>query len=569
MNDGKFLQLAENLARDPRLPCTNTFLECAQACLSEWLQLLMVTEHIKMADEKVITSLNALINLAEQVSLNRKVIDYFDNQWSNLCLRSDSYLNPVFSLKTKYLNVLKPLFSALDEGQSQRVYLTKNAQSALNRSNDRLPRNGIYEDLVSELIPEIMDKINFDWRNLNTCRMHHPHEAIIRTMIFHNEMMDAIFDLRKWIETPFHEKKIQVLHKLLRQGIIKLPPVQKKPSALQINVIRNQMINSIAIELVYKVNAISASIGYISNHSYSNHEFSEYSSSRLNNITFVNSCPVEHAKDCNLAQDKEFITVKINTKSLRECFNNNGLASFNHALNNMLYNHIFSSMQIQINNELHLPEPVRRALQNMLIWANDDSFMLPLPHNSRVNDSVLLTGLEFSHWLWQERRRNKITTSQGAEKYIPRHKYISATGKTVKQYYERMRRWCKSELALSIMNQLPSRSENLLHIQRCLLQPININFLIRYRVFVDTVSNIIQYNITELCSPLDIVRLAESLRKYNQGLSPMDNPNLRGFICECININRAGGSSSPYDLYGQDQNELQKLIDLNIDSGWE
>ncbi|WP_312209433.1 hypothetical protein [Pseudescherichia sp.] len=560
MTNKEYSLIAEKLASDTRLPTINGFTDCAQACLSEWLQLLMVIERIKASKNDAVTSLNALVELAEVVFHDPLVIDYVQQDTMLYALRVDSHWNPQPSAETRRLNVLRTLFAAMDAGQSQSMYLTQIGKSLGESSRDPTGSLKRYEKIVCELIPGIMDSMHFTWKNLNIWRLHYPHEVIIRTMVFHHAMMDTLFNLREWIETPFQELKKQALLTLLQRREINLPPRNKTPSAAQISIIREKMNELIAIDLVNKMNSVPAAIGFSINHPLHNSDFPLAASTGREVITF--------AKYLKPTREQEVITMKFSAEALQDCVECGEMAGFYLSLERELNRVMYGTNASNFSSAMRLPSPVWDALHSTLRWARDDFFMLPLPSSARVNVTVMLVGVEFSHWLWQERRRGKLTTSLAAEKYSAHRADITATNSTIKQYYERMRLWCKTELTSTVKHQLCSRAENFTQIRRNLLWPINIDLIRRYNDFVALLSSFTDCNIADTLDTDEILLIAASLRTFLLTTPEESRPSLKTFLGERLNLELSESSSSLWMDRTHELSTLQKLVELNIDTGW-
>lgn len=563
MTNEKHLLIAEKLASDTRMPATNSFTNCAQACLSEWLQFLMVVERIKANKNGALTSLNALVSLAEQVYQSPQVIDYVQENIFQRGMRNDGHWNPQPCTDRLRLNVLRTLFTTLDAGQSQSMYLTQIGKTL--RDSTRDPFGSRYEKIVCELIPGLLDSLKFPWQNLNLWRLHYPHEAITGAMMFHSAMMDALFDLREWIEMPYLEMKKQALLKLLDRGEINISVQDKIPSAAQINFIREKMHELIAIGLVKRINALPAAIGLNTNNPLQNPDFPLSVSKGREKLTF--SMPSEPA------HEQEVITLKFNADTLRKCADSGELAVFYMTLEQKLASVMYDEKKYNTTNfyssQERLPTPVWSALQSTLRWTRDDYFMLPMPSGSRVNEIVMLAGLEFSHWLWQERRKGKLTTSQAVKMYSAQRAGITTTNaSTIKQYYERMRSWCKAELVATIKHQLSSRSENFTLIKLNLIWPINIDLIKRYNDFLTILSNLTNERINDRCNVDEIIFIASSLRALLLNVPEGGQPDLVKFICEQLNVDSPENTGLSFKDLTYERSVLQKLVELNIDIGW-
>ncbi|MCX8986159.1 hypothetical protein [Citrobacter portucalensis] len=560
MTNEEYSLSAEKLARDSRLPTTNGFTDCALACLSEWLQLLMVIERIKASKNEAVTNLNALVKLAEAVFHDPLVIDDVQQDITRYALRSDRHWNPQPLADTRRLDVLHTLFTAMDAGQSQSIYLTQIGKSLRENWRDPTGSLGRYEKIVCELLPGIMDDMNFPWKNLNIWRLHYPHEAIIRAMIFHHAMMDALFNLHEWIETPFQELKKQALLTLLQRREIDLPAKDKTPSAAQISVIREKMHEFIAIDLVNRMNAIPAAIGFSINHPLQNPDFPLAASIGREIITF--------ARYLKPAYEQDVITMKFSAEALKECVERGEISGFYLSLERELDRIMYGDTVHKFSSEARLPPSVWDALHSTMRWARDDLFLLPFPSGSRVNVTVMLAGVEFSHWLWQERRQGKLTTSLAAEKYSAHRAGITTTNSTIKQYYERMRLWCKTELTSTVKQQLCSRAENFTQIKRNLLWPINIDLIRRYNDFVAILSNFTECKISDTCNTDEILLIAATLRTFQLSSPDANLPGLNTFLCERLNLDRPESNSLLWTDRAYELSTLQKLVELNIDTGW-
>ncbi|MGR1185971.1 hypothetical protein ACUVJH_20890 [Aeromonas veronii] len=556
----EYMLIAEKLATDTRLPATNDFTDCAQACLSEWLQLLMVIERIKANKNGAAIHLTALVELAEAVYRDPLVIDYALKDIRGYGLRENQYWNPQPSIDRRRLDVLHTFFTAMDGGQSQSVYLTQLGKNLRVSKRDFNGSQKRYEKIVCEIIPGLIDCINFPWKNLNNWRMHYPHEAIIRAMIFHSELIDSMFDLRKWIETPFQELKTQALFTLLQRGEIDSPAGDKKLCAAQISVIREKMNELIAIDVVNRINTVSASIGFSLAHPLQNPDFPLVAMTDRETIAFPGDPKPEH--------EQEVITLKFSVKDLQSCVRRDQVAVFYLALERAIESAMPSDNTMNFSSEMRLSLPIWDALQNTLRWTHDDFFMLNFPCKARVNATVMLIGVEFSQWLWKERRCGKLTTFMAAKKYSSRRSDITTTNSTVKQYYERMRSWCKTELASTVKGQLSSRAENLTQIQSGLLWPINIDLIRRYKEFVTILSNFTGCDIAGNFDVDRIISIAAMLREILSNSPEIGENELKKYLCEKFNIPTPKDSSFLRIDHANSFGRLEKLVELNIDIGW-
>ncbi|MCS3766813.1 hypothetical protein HNP12_000861 [Aeromonas hydrophila] len=560
MINTKYELIAEKLACDARLPTTSNLTGCAQACLSEWLQLLMVIENIKASKADAASRLDALVKLGEVVSQSQLVTDGIAQEQMFFSLRRDDFWNPQPATATRYLNVLHTLFTAMDAGMSQNMYYTEIGKNLGKYSRVNIGSLTRDENTVYEEISMLMEKIDFSWRNLNKWRMHYPHEAIIRAVMFHGNMMGALFNLWEWINTPFQELKKQALINLLQKGEIH-EPVKEKTSAAQISVIREKIIGLIEIDLVKKMNAIPAVIGFSFDHPLQKSDFPLSISNKREAFAIL---PFEPETE------QDITSIKFSTKAFKECVERGEITSFYLSIERKVFSSEYGDNFNIFNSNSYLPFSVRDGLYKTWIWAQDDSVMLSSCSNSRVNVTVMLVGLQFSHWLWQERRRrnDKLTTSSAVEIYTNSRLDITTKNSTVKQYYERMRSWCKKNLASTVISQLCSRAETLTLINHSLVLPLNIDLIRRYEKFIELFYRLTECNLSGLCDAEKIIRIATSLREFHFNGAEWGEAELKELLCKQYNIECSIRRSESFDDPFWPRRVLDELVALNIDIGW-
>ncbi|CAB5713906.1 Uncharacterised protein [Aeromonas hydrophila] len=558
MTNTKHEEIAEKLATDVRLPNRNNLIGCAQVCLSEWLQLLMVIEGIKASKTDAASRLDALVELGEAVSESKLVIDATKKyQQERALLYSDWYPQPTND--KQYVNVLHTLFTAMDAGKSQNMYFTdvgKKLGGKYSRDNI-LPLN-YSEKIECEEIPRLMDEIDFSWGDLNRWRMHYPHEAIIRAVMFHDDAMDALFNLWEWIETPFQEIKKQALIKILQQNESH-ELVKEKTSAAQISVIREKMMGLIEIDLIKKMNAIPTAIGFSFGHPLEKSDFPLFISKNEEDLGI---------SICGPKTKQNVTSIKFSTKAFEECVKRGEIMSFYLSIDREIFGEKYIHSTNIFNSDGHLPLPIKDGLYKTLIWSQDDYFMLSSFLNSRVNVTVMLVGLQFSHWLWQERRSGKLTISSAVEKYTNSRARVTAKNSTVKQYYERMRSWCKKELASTVISQLYSRAEILTLINKSIVWPLNIDLIRRYQKFIELFNKLTKCNLADLCEADKIIRIAISLREFHLSSPRWGVAELKELLCKQHNIECSICCSESFDDPFEPRRVLDELVALNIDIGW-
>lgn len=556
--------IAEKLARDPRLNDPSGFKECAQACLSEWLQMLLVVERIKAHKAQAASDLNALVTLAEDVYHSPLVIEHTSADIMRYALTMDRHWNPQAAEDRRRLDVLSRLFIALDAGHTQSVYLTNAAKNLPQNISDYDGSLKRYENIICTLIPTLLDERNDGWHNLNAWRLHYPHELIVRAMMFHNDIMDALIALRSWTETPFVQLKQQALLTLLKQGVLPQLAEDEIPGAAHISLIREKMVEAMAIELVYKMNAISAAIGYSAHPS------------------FAPGFPLTAKKESEMisfdryhepARQQDVVTIKFSAEALMKYAQSGEITEFYLSLDDAV-NKAMNIDRPQHNENVfyaadRLPVPIRGALHKTLRWACDDRFLLPAPAHTRVNTTVLLTGIAFSHWLWQQRRSGKMTTSRGASEYIQRQRDLVTKNSTVKQYYERMRAWCQNEIVNIVKDQVSRRAENHVQIKLNLIWPLNIDFYRRYDEFITHLKILTNGKISHKHDINEIISLAKALRILLNTLKDSRHLKLKEFICGKLNIAMIDRETFSFSDHAYYFNMLEKLVALDIDIGWE
>lgn len=563
MTDEKNLLAAKKLARDARLPSINSYAGCAQACIAEWIQLLMVIERIKASKEEALTTLKELVNLADIICAEKQVIDYTANAPFYSASFNDSHWNPRMSDEAKYMAVLQPFFTALDKGQSQGHYFTQTGKNTRDNPRDPTGRMKLYDAIQCEVIPGILDTHKFSWRNLNAWRLHYPHEAIIRAMKYHAPMMKAIDSLRTWKNNDFLELKIRTLKTLLDSSEISLPDNDKAPSAAKINVIRNKMNEHLAIQLVSMINLIPATIGLNIYHPLQKTDFPLTANLAPEEISFN---ALQHSKK------QDVITIKIAADEFFQCVANHEEGAFNMTLVEKLNSIIDSKNKPRfsyvLNSKVFLPTPVKFALDCTLRWTNDDVFMLPTPSGSRTNEEVMLTGLMFSHWLWEQRRTGKSTISEGAKAYVKEREIVKPNNSTIKQYYELTRRWCKNSLTSTVKEQLRSRVENIATIRWNLLWPINFGLVNNYNHFITSVYSLIYSEVNYDCDVDKIISISSYLRVFIKDATDHAVLGLGEYLYNQLGVEPSDNNVFIPENLRYLRSELQRLVDLNIDMGW-
>lgn len=563
----KNLLAAEKLARDSRLPAINSFARCAQACLAEWIQLLMVIERIKASKTEASTTLMELVSLADVICADKQVIDYITSDPSRFAFSNDLHWNPQTSDETKYLNLLQSFFIALDKGQTQGHYFTQAGKDSRDNPRNRDWRREVYDSIQCEVIPGILDNHKFSWSNLNSWRLHYPHEVIIRAIKYHTPMMVAINDLRTWKDQEFLALKIKILKDFLDSKEIILNDSDKAPSAAQIRAIHNKLMERLSIQLVSMINVIPASIGIRNYHPTQNRDFPLTATKAKEVISFYQYQQPE--------EDQDVITIKIDANTLQQCIDNNEEGAFLMTFNEKLIGALSSDCMRQfgniLNSRLFLPSPVRFALDYTLRWTNDDVFMLPTPSGSRINEEVLLTGLTFSHWLWEQRNKGKLTIRQGTIEYYEKQKKLNVkpNASTIEQYYVLTRRWCKESLNATVKEQLRSRVENITMIRWNLLWPLNFGLIKNYNDFITSVYSLVDSEVNYGCDVDKIISISSYLRGFIKDATDQAVLGLGEYLYKQLGVEHSDWNAFKPENLNYLRSKLQKLVDLNIDMGWD
>lgn len=562
----KNLLAAEKLARDSRLPAINSFARCAQACLAEWIQLLMVIERIKASKTEASTTLMELVSLADVICADKQVIDYITSDPSRFAFSNDLHWNPQTSDETKCLNLLQSFFIALDKGQTQGHYFTQAGKDSRDNPRNRDWRREVYDSIQCEVIPGILDNHKFSWSNLNSWRLHYPHEVIIRAIKYHTPMMVAINDLRTWKDQEFLALKIKILKDFLDSKEIILNDSDKAPSAAQIRAIHNKLMERLSIQLVSMINVIPASIGIRNYHPTQNRDFPLTATKAKEVISFYQYQQPE--------EDQDVITIKIDANTLQQCIDNNEEGAFLMTFNEKLIGALSSDCMRQfgniLNSRLFLPSPVRFALDYTLRWTNDDVFMLPTPFGSRINEEVLLTGLMFSHWLWEQRNKGKLTIRKGTIEYYEKQKKLNVkpNASTIEQYYVLTRRWCKESLNTTVKEQLRSRVENITMIRWNLLWPLNFGLIKNYNDFITSVYSLVDSEVNYGCDVDKIISISSYLRGFIKDATDQAVLGLGEYLYKQLGVEHSDWNAFKPENLNYLRSKLQKLVDLNIDMGW-
>lgn len=554
-----FAQIASNDTHLFRLH--EGLLSCAQACLSEWLQVLLVIERIKADKKDAAARLKMLIELAECVYNDPLVGAYTESDSMRYCITTDPLWNVGPAIHVQRLNVLDTLFTALDSGQARNAYLTGIGKKMANHDADGLSGfDTRYEKITGERIPAILDKLNYSWQNLNDCRLHYPHETIVRCVLFNQALLDALSDLQAWINMPVPVKNSVVLSSLLERNKITLSVQGGDLRPVQRASLRGQLYEGAAIKLISLITAISSAVGLRTLQPLTHPQFPLVANKAKEKSTFQNVSSYE----------EEVVTFKCGARTLRECIDKGNTSEFYLSLEQNIADILYPGVDRNFTPNDRLPLPVWAALNRAIEWSIDDESLLPQPASVRINYQVIMTGVKFSHWLWNKRRNvHNIRINQALDEYLAdcADEYLPAR-LTIKQYYDQMRSWSRSALAPTVKRQLRNRSERLMLITRSLLQPLNIDLLNCYNEFIRLIQMVAEGKVFDESDVDSHISLAKELRSLLESSPDQQEIPLKAFICAYAQIEHQGRDDDYLlpPLYGLEK--LQQLVALNLDQGW-
>ncbi|MCX8971697.1 hypothetical protein NLN82_24630 [Citrobacter portucalensis] len=445
--------IAQEVSDYPRIIHKNQFVNCLQAVCSEWLQLLLVVEHIKL-NVQANKTLDDVVAIAKEVLAHPQIQESYGHKPSDNAVRNDTAWNPQVDEKIRALDAATTLFDTLDQGGKINAYFAAVHKVDFSIFVRKTEENS-FLTIATEAIPAILDVQNFSWNNLNAWRLGYPHQLIVRSIVFNDDLLSAIDALLTFAENDvlfdaLRMKTIQayVQRKTIQEGAFYHLGCHFLANRADIVAeVNHQILLATAQRCLILARAIPVSIGLpavILDHQF-RMQVSPPENIKTNLGRFLE--PEKERKVVNIQMDVEDFTCAINNDASSEFFRQ---------LNEML----FASIRPEVKNsygkysDIDLPSWLYQAIWKYKGWVEQSSHILLLGNKEDyLAARIILRGVKFSNWDWYHRTPGKVSI----EKKLAQYKTEGESESTIKQSYEKVRGYAKNKITGLVINQLEER----------------------------------------------------------------------------------------------------------------
>ena len=446
-------EIAQEVNDYPRIIHKNPFVNCLQAVCSEWLQLLLVVERIKL-NTRANKTLDEVVTIAKEVLVHPQIQESYGHNPDDYALRNDAAWNPQVDEKRRALNAATTLFDTLDQGGKINAYFAAVHKVDYGSFVPDAVENP-FLTIATEAIPTILDAQNFSWDNLNAWRLGYPHQLIVRSIIFNDNLLRAIDALLTFAENgdlfdALRRKTIQayVQRKTFQEGSFYHLNCHFLANRADIVAeVNHQILLATAQQCLFLARAIPVSIGLSA--VIFDHPFRMQVSPPENIKTHFGRI---------LEQEKErkVVTIQIDVEDFTLAINNEASGEFFRQLNEML----FASIRPEVKNsygkysDIDLPAWLYQAIWKYKGWVEQSSHILLLGNKEDyLAARIILRGVKFSHWDWYHPTPGKISI----ERKLAQYKTEGESESTIKQSYEKVRGYAKNKITGLIIKQLEER----------------------------------------------------------------------------------------------------------------
>lgn len=471
--------IVQEVSDYPRIIHKNQFVNCLQAVCSEWSQLLLVVEHIKL-NARANKTLDEVVAIAEEVLAHPQIQENYGHNQSDYALRNDTAWNPQVDEKIRALNAATTLFDTLDQGGKINAYFAavhKVDYSSFLRNAAENP----FLTIATEAIPAILDARNFSWNNLNAWRLGYPHQLIVRSIIFNDNLLRAIDALLTFAENgdlfdALRRKTIQtyVERKTFQEGpFFQLNCQFLSNRADIVAEVNHQILLATAQQCLFLARAIPVSIGLpavILEHPF-----------RMQ-VTPPENIKTHFGRTWEQEKERKVVTIQMDVEDYTWSINNEASGELFRQLNDML----FTSIRPEVKNnygkysDIDLPTWLYQAIWKYKGWVEQSSHILLLgKKEDYLAARIILRGVKFSNWDWYHRTPGKFSI----EKKLAKYKTEGESESTIKQSYEKVRGYAKNKITGLVINQLEERLNMKNMMAEGLQAPLNHRVIEKYLRF--------------------------------------------------------------------------------------
>ncbi|WLI76451.1 hypothetical protein Q5705_17990 [Kosakonia sp. H02] len=445
--------IAQEMSNHPRIINKNPFVHCLEAVGSEWLQLLLVVERIKL-DTQANKRLDEVVAIAKEVLAHHQIQENYGYNPGDYALRNDTGWNPQVDEKSRALNAATPLFDTLDQGGKINAYF-----AAVHKTDyvSFVPDAAENEFLTiaTEVLPAILDSRNFSWENLNVWRLGYPHHLLVRSIVFNDNLLRAIDALLTFVENGvlFDELRRKTIQAYVQRKTFQEGPFYNLNGNFLANradivaEVNHQILLATAQKCLFLARAIPVSIGIPA--VILDQQFRMHVSSPENIKTHF-------GRIWEQEKERKVVTIQMDVEDFTWAINNESSGELYRQLNEML----FAAIRPEVKNshgkysDIDLPAWLYQAIWKYKGWVEQSSHIMLLGNKEDyLAARIILRGVKFSHWDWNHRTPGKVSI----EKKLAQYKTGGESESTIKQSYEKVRGYAKNKITGLIINQLEER----------------------------------------------------------------------------------------------------------------
>lgn len=465
MKEKNFASFAQEVSVNARILNNNPFADCIRSACSEWLQLLLVTERIKQ-DAEGNATLVELAAVAQHVLDDRGIQEYYGESLHDWAMRTDTDWNPLVKPDARALFALDNLFDILDEDRKINGYFAKVLNHFNNNVEDNHNENKLKQILTS-VVPDILDKNNFSWRNLNALRLSYPHRLLVKSTLFNDRLIDALENALHFCDDPtdFEELRESTIQKYIdnkarREGeFFKLNCNYLSRRADLVAEINQEIILAVAKKSVYLIRSLPVSIGIPA--IISPPKF-------MMDVGNPEELTVDYGFLYGKQENREAIKIHIDFNNLLDAINSGWGHEFFRQLNDKIFCHAKDRLKVHDvrNHAETFPTWLLEALWNYKAWVeNSTQILLHKTNQHYLAANIILRGVRFSHWIWLHPSTTKMSIEKRLNEYC---RDAEMSHSTIKQSYEKVRGIAKK----ATVNLVFSQTEERLNIKNTLANGI-------------------------------------------------------------------------------------------------
>jgi len=471
----------EKLLSNTSIISENPFSEAINCICAEWLQLLLVIEKIKQDKESI-----AELRKIESVVLN--VIN--DSEIENLV-----QINPLFQdYETQYMpernhskinqwGTLDLFFKTLDDGLKYESFLSSAVQH--KEGIKETPRDAFEKkqsarqrDIQLDIFPEIFTNEAFDWPNLNKVRLFYPHSQLLRAYIYGDELLRAIESLSQFDKKAFTDLRNERIDHFLKKISTEQTHFSPNIDVLEAISFRQDLVNAFNDEILFEsISKINKLVLAIPNSLYLN----------ILGVKNIESIPFHIQRQIEVKELKGgTLQTQLPMSYFVEVLNSENQAPLLKYLFELMFQQAEEKLEASTRNRLthwiasrnskhsDLPQPVISALWNYQHWSRSLNYTLFNKRNSfKLSKNSILRGIRFSIWFDKHNRKKKTKISEGTELFVNDFTDKYGTALTIKQSYEKVKRFASQKLTEWVFCQVKERLHRTRDTLPALLPPLN------------------------------------------------------------------------------------------------